>query len=276
LDIFTQAGRALTRPSGSPPLGELEAQTLIATGQSQSAAFLISYINGVQRLAKVFDGFLLHASAQPGRIRPDLDQPTFVFVTESEITGFGFTAARQPDSKSVRTWEVAGAAHGDIWETDGAGGGYAASCPSRIRGGPHTPTFRAALHRLVAWARTGAPPPVARRIELADPEQRRAVVIERDEHGNAVGGVRTPYVDVPVAALSGDAAPDSSLLCRYFGSTTPFDAATLARLYPDHESYVAKFTASTEAAVKAGFILRPEADEMIAAAVESAIGSSAA
>ena len=88
-----------------------------------------------------------------------------------------------------------------------------------------------------------------------------------------MGGIRTPFVDVPVSALSGDPVPGSPPLCQTFGSTTPFDAATLARLYPDHDSYVEAFTASTEAAVDAGFILRPEADAMIAAAEQSAIGT---
>jgi hypothetical protein len=104
-------------------------------------------------------------------------------------------------------------------------------------------------------------------------EPGRAAEIERDEQGNALGGIRTPLVDVPVAALSGAAADGGAPYCGSFGSTTPFDAATLARLYPDHASYVADFTASTEAAVEAGFILRPEADEMIAAAEQSSVGT---
>jgi hypothetical protein len=91
-------------------------------------------------------------------------------------------------------------------------------------------------------------------------------------HGNALGGVRTPLVDVPIAALSGEPALGGAPYCGSFGSTAPFDAATLARLYPDHDSYVAAFTASTEGAVDAGFILRPEADDMIASARRSTIG----
>jgi hypothetical protein len=67
--------------------------------------------------------------------------------------------------------------------------------------------------------------------------------------------------------------PGAPPVCQSFGSTTPFDGATLARLYPNHDSYVEAFTASAEAAVGAGFILRPEADEMIAAAQQSAIGT---
>jgi hypothetical protein len=47
--------------------------------------------------------------------------------------------------------------------------------------------------------------------------------IERDEHGNALGGIRTPYVDVPIAALSG-LGQTGSILCLLFGTTVPLDA----------------------------------------------------
>ena len=253
------------------PSAGLEPETLIAIGLSRSAAFLIAYIDGVQPLVEVFDGFLVHAPAQPAPIRTDLDAPTFVFVTETELTRFGFASARQPDSDSVRTWEVAGAAHVDGWLLNEAGGGFGSSC-GRLNEGPHHQTLRAALHHLVAWVTTGEPPPVGTPIELVT-EPGRPTVIERDDHGNAQGGIRTPFLDVPTSALSGDPVPGSPPLCQAFGSTTPFDAATLARLYPDHDAYVEAFTASTEAAVDAGFILRPEADAMIAAAQTASVPS---
>ena len=226
----------------------------------------------MQPLVEVFDGFLIHAPVQPAPIRTDLDAPTLVFVTETELTLFGYAFLRQPDSDSVRTWEVAGAAHVDAWLLNQAGGGYGSGC-GRLNEGPHHQILRAALHHLVAWVSTGEPPPVASRIEVvaepgAAPDRDR-----RDDHGNALGGIRTPFLDVPTSTLSGDPAPGSPPLCQAFGSTTPFDAATLARLYPDHDSYVEAFTASTEAAVDAGFILRPEADEMIAAAQTASVPS---
>lgn len=281
-DIFTHAGRALTNHDGAAPLGQMEAETLIAIGLSQSAVFLISYIDGVQPLTDTFDGFLVHAPAQPAPIRPDLDAPTLVFITESDLTTLGY----QPDSDALRIWEVAGTSHADAWLLNQAGGGYAASnpahlggvlfvdCPGLLNEGPHRYVLRAALHNLVAWVTTGEAPPVAARIEMAtEPGDGQAPQIARDEHGNARGGVRTPHVDVPVSALSGEPAPDSLPMCRAFGTTKPFDAATLAQLYPDHDSYVAAVTASSEAAVDAGFILRPDADEMIASAAKSAIGA---
>jgi hypothetical protein len=271
-DVFTHAARALTNHSGTAPLGDLKPTTLIATGLSASVGFLIAYLNGVQPLVEMFDGFLMHAPAQPAPIRTDRPEPTLVFVTETDLTHFGWAHIRPPDSETVRTWEVAGAAHADAWLLDQDNSGYAASCPGRLNEGPHHQTLRAALHHLVAWVETGEAPPVAPRIDLAT---ENPPVIARDEHGNARGGVRTPLVDVPVSALSGEPAPGGPPFCASFGSTIPFDAATLAQLYPDHAAYVDAFTASTEEAVDAGFILRPEADEMIAIAEQSAIRTGA-
>ena len=55
--------------------------------------------------------------------------------------------------------------------------------------------------------------------------------VQRDAQGIAIGGVRTAANDVPVAALSGDAPTGTNTLCALFGSTRPFDHATLVRLY---------------------------------------------
>jgi hypothetical protein len=105
--------------------------TLIAIGQSQSGAFLAAYVNGIQPLAEVFDGFLVHSPAQGALIRGDLDEPTLIFITESEVTAYGHAFARQADSASVRAWEVTGAAHADAWFLAELGQtAYAASCPA--------------------------------------------------------------------------------------------------------------------------------------------------
>jgi hypothetical protein len=272
-DIYTQAARALTEHAGPAPLGRLQPKTLVAIGLSQSAAFLSSYVDGVQPLLELFDGFLLHAPAQPAPVRTDLDVPTLVFLTETDLTHYGYAFLDQADSDTVRRWEVAGASHADAWLLDELGnGGFASSCPGRLNEGPHHQTLRAALHHLIDWATTGKAPPIAPRMEVTA-EAGHQATIDRDEYGNAIGGIRTPLVDVPIAALSGEPALDSPPLCASFGTTIPFDAATLAVLYPDHDTYVAEYSAATEAAVDAGFILRPEADEMIATAQQSAIGT---
>jgi hypothetical protein len=92
-----------------------------------------------------------------------------------------------------------------------------------------------------------------------------------DENGNARGGIRTPWVDAPVAKLSG-LGQTGPTFCALFGTTVPFDEATLDELYPDHASYVAAVRSSAERAVRRGFLRRPDADLLVLAAEQSDIG----
>lgn len=141
-DIFTHVGRALRSP-GSGPLGRLEAQRVIAMGESQSAGFLVSYVNAVDPIACCFDAFLIHgrpgsaagldggyiraprdgdisnvdAVMQGGghRIREDVRVPVLTFQSETDVVTLGGGRARQPDSERFRLWELAGAAHFDTY-----------------------------------------------------------------------------------------------------------------------------------------------------------------
>jgi hypothetical protein len=115
------------------------------------------------------------------------------------------------------------------------------------------------------WVRQGTPPPHAPLLDVTDKGE-----IVRDANGNALGGIRTPQVDVPIATLSGE-GQSGSILCLLCGTTKPFDQATLAALYPDHSAYVSAFNAATDRAVNAGFILQHDAELMKAAASSDAV-----
>jgi hypothetical protein len=93
--------------------------------------------------------------------------------------------------------------------------------------------------------------------------------IVHDAHGNARGGIRTPQVDVPIAAFTGEHA--GSLICRLLGTTTPFDVPTLTALYPDHAAFVAAYKRSLRHALKAGVVLKPDAKLMRAWAAGAAV-----
>ncbi len=139
-----------------------------------------------------------------------------------------------------------------------------------INSGPQHFVLKAAIAALNEWVCRGTLPPIAPRLEAsAGPP----VAIVRDANDNAVGGIRTPQLDVPIATLSGDGRP-SPLLAALFGHTAPFDVITLAALYPDHDAYVSAFNVATDRAVQAGFILPADAALMKAAAAASEIGMS--
>jgi hypothetical protein len=145
------------------------------------------------------------------------------------------------------------------------------NCTTPINTGPQHEVLQAALHQFVGWAGGGSAPPSGTRLQLVEATG-KPVSIARDARGNARGGVRTPLVDVPVATLTGEppagtTATDltkSSGTCILFGRTIPFDRATLVGLYGSADRYVAAFRASADKAVAAGFLLRPDADELVA------------
>jgi hypothetical protein len=65
-DIFSQTARAVgpDRPRDPDPMGGLDVQRLVAQGGSQSAMRLATYLNAVQPIAGVIDGFILSRGGQ--------------------------------------------------------------------------------------------------------------------------------------------------------------------------------------------------------------------
>jgi hypothetical protein len=117
-------------------------QRVIAIGESQSAGFLVSYVNAVDPIERRFDAFLIHgrpgsAAALDGayiraarggdlsrvgdlkakghRIREDARVPVLTFQSETDVVTLGSGRSRQPDSERFRLWELAGASHFDTY-----------------------------------------------------------------------------------------------------------------------------------------------------------------
>lgn len=298
-DIFTRAGRAAR--NNPAVLDGLVPERLLAMGESQSASRLVTYINAVHPLVDVYDGFLVHSrgasgsaltqsplaaepTPSPSLIRDDLTEPVFVVQAEGDVISSNL-AIRQPDTPTFRQWELAGTAHADAYMVGvgfsdlGTGAGAAqmfalmrspnpppSGCASSLNAGGHHWTFQAALRGLDTWVRTGTPPAVGPLLSVASTSP---VVLERDEVGNAVGGVRSPHVDAPVATLTGINAGTG--FCRLFGSTVPLTSEQLLARYPDHEAFVAAWEAALDDAVAGGFLLQPDADELLAAAQASSV-----
>ena len=312
-DIFAQAGQAVRAPGKVNVMGGLKIDRLFATGHSQSAGRLGTYVNSVHPLGKVFDAVILHGGG--GRVRTDLDIPVWKLLAETDVQNQA--ANRQPDTNKFRTWEVAGDSHVDVKFTsysrqlatrDGSPSAPAAT-PAGGRGGRGTPpsagqagarsagaptarglgstsgnaggcerppyshipfhhVFNAAIDHLVRWAKDGTAPPSAPPLEVTTVGP--PAVMARDAAGNALGGIRLADHAVPTAVNTGvNSGPG---FCRLYGSHEPFDAATLAKLYPTHAGYVAKVRDVTEQNLKAGYILKADADATIAEAEQSSIG----
>jgi Alpha/beta hydrolase domain len=135
----------------------------------------------------------------------------------------------------------------------------------QINDGPQRYIIRAAFAALNKWVADGTPPHHGQPLSIVGGK-----AIARDGRGNAIGGVRTPAVDAPVERLSGDFNSKKSIICSLFGDSAPFDAATLASLYPTHAAYVAKVEAAA-AAVRNRFLLPTDRDLVVAQAKAAAI-----
>ncbi|HZR81476.1 MAG TPA: alpha/beta hydrolase domain-containing protein [Candidatus Binatia bacterium] len=300
-DIFSQAGQAVRNPSGIDPLGGLEPEHVIAIGESQSAFRLVTYVNAIDPVARIYDGYLIHSrgggsaalSQAPQQIvntpdvvhtRTDVRVPVLTFQTETDLTVLGYFPDRQPDSGSFRLWEVAGTAHADTYtlfvgqadkgdDPDVADVRIASEpipgiikCDRPVNSGPQHWVLDAAVAAIERWVRTGTAAPHSPRLETSD-----AGDILRDDRGNALGGIRTSWVDAPVATLSGLGQTGAGF-CGIFGTTVLFDDATLRTLYPSHADYVDAVARSTDRALRAGFLRKADAELIKANAAQSDIG----
>jgi len=283
-DIFSQAAQAILQPGG--PLGQLHPRHVLATGDSDAADHLMTYIDAVEPLTRMFDGFLLQSRSRVSaplvgtqpvsdlRVRTDLVEPVMLLSTEGDLFSVLIDSytTRQPDTDGIRTWESAGTAHAEesdfayraesqqIWDPGSAPTDQTKLCGS-INDGPQRYITRAAVAALNTWVTSGTAAPQAPALDVEGGK------IARDANGNANGGIRTPAVDVPIETVSGDPPPgftltQSTFVCALSGSRGAFSPAQLTRLYPSHAAYVAKVAASADAAVKAGFLLPPDAQEI--------------
>ena len=115
------------------------------------------------------------------------------------------------------------------------------------------------LNYLVEWIEKGRTPPHAPPIETAN----GAVVV--DEYGNAKGGVRNVFVDVPTASngvLGKGKTPQQDRLCQLGGTKVLLPDATLAKLYKNGDGYQKRVNARLSELVKEGWYLPEYVDDV--------------
>lgn len=250
-DMFSQAAEAVAAPAdgGPKPLGDLTdgVERLLADGESQSGGRLITYVNAVHPLVRVFDGFLIHSAAggaplsQPSaagspttpqipggdvarpitRIRTDREEPVLLFNTETDVVPFANLGPsgihEQPDGASLRIWEVTGTSHVDTMIVGNLDCGGAP-----VNDGPQSYALSAAVRHLDRWVTTGRPAPRGHRITVAD-----GAVVRDPATGLARGGIRLPDVAVPTRTLSGSrpspTTGGSGFFCALAGSRDPWN-----------------------------------------------------
>ena len=118
--------------------------------------------------------------------------------------------------------------------------------------------------------------------------------IARDVFGNALGGVRLPALEVPLASyapqnvskptcgtpgaplppdcLPPEVPPVVGLACWLSGAVEPFDRETLDELYPSKRGYLLQVLFETIELRRERFLLREDAREILARALQADVG----
>lgn len=303
-DILSQTGALLNSDSNDNPLHSFAVSRVFLTGDSQSGGFVLNYVNAVHPFAlrakgrPVFDGYLTSSASGvglpmhqcAGRLPPNDPRltlqprgvPVIKIINQTDITFLN----RRPDSDHppdlYRGYEVAGSAHvhdwvlgwgaddADVAKTGASGFLSNALCKQHREAGNQFPTqyiLDGAFANLDRWSRDGVPPPRAQPLQVADPHNGRAT-LALDEFGNALGGVRTPYVDVPLVRYG--VYMDGPGICELWGYQVPLEPAVLKRLYLSPSDYVAKVKAATQRAMDERWVTREDAASITSEAAVAA------
>ncbi len=267
-DVFSSAIKAIVGGGTVPdPLGGIDPQTVIASGESQSCGRLSGHYNKIEPIHEIVDAYLLTVCNAP--LRTDRPEKAIRVITESE-NRIQRSVEDLPDTGSIRHWEVAGGSHLPRMAFDNINPvlsrdflSLTVTCqkfPLSLVQWPFTQNR--ATDALVKWANGGAAPPIAPRGEYSDP-----TTLKRDQYGIGLGGIRYPAVTVPTAVNDGvnSAAVGQggfSAFCGLLGSSTPFTQTRLSSLYTDFPDYLAKYAAAADAMIPDGFILPEDVERL--------------
>jgi Alpha/beta hydrolase domain len=274
-------------------------QHVYGFGYSQTGGDLYDYINAIHPLDvarnghPIYDGYIVAVAGgafvgivpinqcepPPGVGDPRLQfsnvgVPIIHVMSQSDYL-FGI-ASRRPDSDApadrFRHYEMAGAAHATPDELN-----FAATSADIVKAGVPVPPmncnegprsrfpsrifFDAIVRNLDLWVRYGISPPHADPIAV----QNGAGVL--DPYGNVVGGLRSPYVDVPTSTWFGNSTGAS--FCIIAGHEVPLAPAVLQQLYPSHEAYVRAVVKDTVRLVAGRYITAYDGRDIIREAVQA-------
>ncbi len=284
-DVMSQIAALLKSDSSSNPIAAYRVQHVYAA--MQSGGDLPTYVSAISRNVRlengkpVYDAFLIKDSGGPGPLnacspRLAAGDPRIIIrnagVPVIQILAQNAISAntRRPDSDTpgdqFRRYELPGASHFDVWhfmyrppvkQINAMGiqtRDYTATpreCEPRtaINDFPQPYFFAGAFYNLDQWVRKGTSPPKAGFVESVN-----------DEFGNARGGVRSPWIDVPAATFHPRASGPGN--CGDIGYWVPFSWPRLEAIYGNYENYSKKFLAGVDRLVKERWVVPSDGEKI--------------
>ncbi len=249
-EIIAQAGRLLRENLAGGVMAGYAVRHVVMGGTSDSSGATRTYMTSTSTSnpmldhrtlrmpdgSPVYQGYFVSAILGSGQIPPLADAPIIQMPTQFELhSGNGF---RRPDSDApddrFRNYEMAGMSHNDARENPA----FSGCTHPELSHYPYGAMTFMGLQHLIDWAVDGTVPPRAAPMEIDNDTAGDGTRVATDEFGNAKGGVRTTYLDVPIFTFHiPNAGPG---LCNQTGWLTPLSEEQMARLYKNYGSYVSQ------------------------------------
>jgi len=298
LDAFAQIGRWVRGAPGNP-LGSSVRNVFLVGHTGGDVATYISSVGRGARLENgklVYDGYIAHSGSNAGALMncgtslPAGDvraipgragAPVIVMKTQTDLPYAG-----RPDSDALgdvfRIYDIPGSAHADKWlfrylpnvaeqrkatdvttrtpVTDEWPFDLTCDIPDiRMNDFPQGYIVAGAVANLERYARDGTTLPTAPRV--ATEGAGNATAVKVDPYGNAIGGIRSPYVD----------APTGTFHAKLTGALTTCADMTYHEVWPwwktvevhgSYTNYAAKVNASIDAMLRGRWITEWAAKQM--------------
>ena len=275
-EIIAQVGRLIRSNLAGGPMAGYAVRTLILSGTSDSSGATRTYMSSSSQLdhadLRMPDGSAIHqgfyvTSTLGGAIVPITDVPTIQMPSQSEVHAPNNSNTYRRDDmdgpgNQFRLYEVSGMSHNDARENPAFQG-----CTNPLSHFPHGALTFMGLQHLLDWSAHGTLPPRAARMEV-DENLADGTRVALDEHGNAKGGVRSTYLDVPAFTFT---IPNSGPgLCSQTGWIAPLSDANMKALYRNHGGYVSAVQHRLKELLDQGWFPAEYADEYVRADIELA------
>jgi hypothetical protein len=301
-DIVSQIAHMLKNPDdpANPLPAGFTVERLYHAGQSQQGGSMVTYATNFHFAAN--DAYFVQAagSARPINFGPSCDEegapaypectprlagsdrlvatdlpvPVLRTLTETDVGGTLAAGLRQTDTATFRYYEIAGASHVTVHKGIEVIAGlfldtWCLNEMNTLADGEVIGAFpqRAMWKNLDDFVQHGTPMPAGLVLDSAD------AVISRSFLGNAMGGVRTTDMDVPIAryepnntfnpAINPAFHDFANLACRLSGSTFRFGSGANTALWGDHAGYVEEVETAADQLVAERFLLPEDADLLV-------------